>query len=77
MTGLVPIAHPPGNAIFAFPNFAVMDPRTKMDALIVLTNSYLASKLLMFEVLILKNIFSSNEISAPIEFINSNIVVIS
>ena len=37
-TGLVPIAHPPGNEIFAFLYFANRGPKTKTPARIVFTN---------------------------------------
>ena len=36
-TGLVPIAHPPGNETFAFPNLASKGPSTNIPALIVFT----------------------------------------
>ena len=64
-------------AIFAFPYFAINGPRTNMDALIVFTNSYLASISFRLADEIVKSIFSSSKISAPIEPDNSNMVVIS
>ena len=71
------MAQPPGNAIFAYPYFATIDPKTRIDARIVFTSSYLASRFDRFEVFSLKFIFSSREISAPIEPISSNMVVMS
>ena len=71
------MAHPPGNAILALPCFASNGPKTNIEALIVFTNSYLASISIKLLVEIVKFIFSSSKISAPIEPNNSNIVVIS
>ena len=76
-TGLVPMAHPPGNAILANPYRATREPRTNIDARIVFTSSYRASKSCKLTVEILKSIFSFSVISAPIEPKISNIVVIS
>ena len=39
-TGLVPIAHPPGKDILAFPNLDNKEPRTITPALIVFTKVY-------------------------------------
>ena len=71
------MAQPPGRAILAFPYFATNGPKTKIEALIVLTSSYLASISLRLFDLIVKFMFSSNKMSAPIEPNSSNIVVIS
>ena len=73
----MPIAQPPGSAILALPYFARRGPRTKIDALIVFTSSYLASMSLRLHELIVKSIFSSRSISEPIDPSNSKIVVMS
>ena len=39
LTGRLPIAHPPGKATVACPNFASNGPKTKIEALMVFTNS--------------------------------------
>ena len=71
------MAQPPGKAIFAVPYLPNKAPNTRIEARIVLTNSYRASKLFRFAVEIEKFIVSSKMISAPMDPINSNIVVIS
>ena len=71
------MAHPPGSAILALPYFATKGPNTSIDALMVLTNSYLASTSDKLSEHIVKFISSSSKISEPIEPNNSNIVVIS
>ena len=54
MTGLVPIAHPPGSEILASLYFESIGPRVKIEALIVLTNAYSAVKLVSLEELMKK-----------------------
>ena len=49
LTGLLPIAHPPGRATLALLNLANKGPKTNIEALMVLTNSYLAFKFLIEE----------------------------
>ena len=42
-TGLAPMAHPPGRDTLALPNRARSGPRTRIEARIVFTISYVAS----------------------------------
>ena len=75
--GLVPISQPPGCEILALPYLATRGPITKIEARIVLTNSYLASGNIIFEEFISMKPSSWKLIEEPIEFNNSSLVVIS
>ena len=76
-TGLLPIAQPPGRATSALENFVKRGPRTSIEALIVLTNSYLAFKLFIGAASTNTSISSLSIISNPIEPSSSIIVVTS
>ena len=75
--GRVPMSQPPGWEIFAFPYFANSGPITRIEALIVLTNSYLASGKIIFDESISIKPSSLKLIDDPMELSNSSFVVMS
>ena len=77
LTGLLPIAQPPGSATMAFENFDNKGPKTRIDALMVFTSSYLALRLFIVEASTSTSPVSERVISKPIEPNNSIIVVTS
>src|SRR5512136_1254180 len=67
------MAHPPGRETLATPILVTSGPRTRTDALMVLTRSYGASQLVRFSVLILT--VPSPSILAP-RFLRSFLIVL-
>ena len=71
------MAQPPGRATSALENLASNGPKTKVEALIVFTSSYLAFKSLIVDASTSTIPVSERVISSPIEPKSSIIVVTS
>ena len=71
------MAQPPGSETSASPNRDRSGPKTKIEALIVLTRSYGAVKVFISFAFNIKRIFSSKIISTPILWSKVSIVEIS
>src|SRR6185436_1448152 len=76
-TGRWPMAHPPGSDTRASPKRETRGPSTRIDARMVLTNSYGAARLCSFAAVRPTPIFSSSETSTPICAKRFSVVVTS